>query len=243
MASSASSQSVPSPELRQSQFEQGVAIALHLWPALTIAVQNGWGGPDGADKRDWLAGVVVDMFPSLASVTSSISSTTPTSNPSSSSSKTTTTTTKPPPPPPKATTAATAADPPAEDVEYTLLQVLADEFEAVLDDGSEVAVAARVLTCRAACAAGDFAPVEDLRRRWLAASGSGRAAVNAVERAAEDQDTDWESDDDDDSDGDDSDVEMGGGGATVREEAAPRKEKAPPEVDEDGFTKVTRKKR
>ena len=50
----------------QANFEQGVAFALHLWPALTLSVQNNWGGADSADKRDWFAGAVVDLFPDLA---------------------------------------------------------------------------------------------------------------------------------------------------------------------------------
>ena len=33
-----------------------------MWSALDIAVQNEWAGPDSADIRDWLGGVVVDMF-------------------------------------------------------------------------------------------------------------------------------------------------------------------------------------
>ncbi|KAL1871185.1 hypothetical protein VTK73DRAFT_2236 [Phialemonium thermophilum] len=55
-----------SPATRQSNFEQGVALALHLWPDLTLAVQNHWGGPDSEDKRDWFAGAVVDLFPDLS---------------------------------------------------------------------------------------------------------------------------------------------------------------------------------
>ncbi|KAJ4152016.1 rRNA accumulation- protein [Fusarium oxysporum] len=62
MASTESAQMPPAAE-RQSEFEQAVAYALHLWPALTLSVQNGWGGPDSADKRDWFAGAVADLFP------------------------------------------------------------------------------------------------------------------------------------------------------------------------------------
>ncbi|GAO51506.1 hypothetical protein SAICODRAFT_22391 [Saitoella complicata NRRL Y-17804] len=51
-------------EKAQSVFEAGVAFALHLWTALSLAVDQEWGGPDSADKRDWMAGVVVDMFES-----------------------------------------------------------------------------------------------------------------------------------------------------------------------------------
>ena len=32
------------------------------WPALSIAVDNGWGGPDSMEKREWFVGVICDMF-------------------------------------------------------------------------------------------------------------------------------------------------------------------------------------
>ena len=46
----------------QAKFTHAVALIIHSWNSLDIAVQNEWGGPDSADKRDWLGGVVVDMF-------------------------------------------------------------------------------------------------------------------------------------------------------------------------------------
>jgi len=52
----------PSPETCQSEFEAGVSLSLSLWPALAVAVSNNWGGPDSADKRDWFAGAVCDLF-------------------------------------------------------------------------------------------------------------------------------------------------------------------------------------
>lgn len=35
---------------------------LSKWSALTFAIQNNWGGPNGSDKRDWLAGALSDIF-------------------------------------------------------------------------------------------------------------------------------------------------------------------------------------
>lgn len=35
---------------------------LSTWHVLTVAVQNQWGGPDSADKRDFLAGAVSGLF-------------------------------------------------------------------------------------------------------------------------------------------------------------------------------------
>ncbi|KAI9765434.1 MAG: hypothetical protein M1840_007392 [Geoglossum simile] len=60
MASSAAS-AVPLDQI-QAKFELGVAIALFHWPALTLAVQNEWGGSESASKREWFAGAIVEMF-------------------------------------------------------------------------------------------------------------------------------------------------------------------------------------
>lgn len=49
-------------ESSQAQFEAGIWYALSLWPALSVAVANNWGGPTSSDKRDWFAGAVSDLF-------------------------------------------------------------------------------------------------------------------------------------------------------------------------------------
>ncbi|KAI1309266.1 Pre-rRNA-processing protein TSR2-domain-containing protein [Xylaria venustula] len=211
----------PSPESRQQQFEQGVAISLHLWQSLTIAVQNNWGGPDSSDKRDWLAGVIVDMFPSFVDLATAAA--TPT-NPAAQNS------TQP-------QAKKLPEEPIVDEVEETLLQVMFDEFEANVDDQSEAEVADRIMKCRSQCAEGNFTLVEELRARWLDTKGK---KVVAQAAADPDQDTDWESGSDDDEDDDDNDVEMDDAPALVP--VAP-KEKPQPEIDEDGFEKVTRKKR
>ncbi|KAI1353843.1 Pre-rRNA-processing protein TSR2-domain-containing protein [Xylaria sp. FL0043] len=217
----------PSPEIRQQQFEQGVAISLHLWQSLTIAVQNNWGGPDSSDKRDWLAGVIVDMFPSfvdLATASTSNTSNTPSQNNNASA---------------KPQSKKLPDEPIAEEIEETLLQVMFDEFEANVDDQSEAEVADRIMKCRAQCAEGNFALVEELRARWLDTKGK---KVVAQAAADPDQDTDWESGSDDE-DGDEDangDVEMDDAPALVP--VAP-KVKPQPEIDEDGFEKVSRRKR
>ncbi|KAI1823818.1 Pre-rRNA-processing protein TSR2-domain-containing protein [Xylaria intraflava] len=219
----------PSPESRQQQFEQGVAISLHLWQSLTIAVQNNWGGPDSSDKRDWLAGVIVDMFPSLVDIAAA-----------------TTTTTANPPPQNNTNTQQPKSkklpdEPIAEDIEDTLLQVMFDEFEANVDDQSEAEVADRIMKCRSQCAAGDFALVEELRTRWLDTKGK---SVVVQATADPDQDTDWDSGSDDDEDDHDQDgngdIDMDDAPALVP--VAPR-EKPQPEIDEDGFVKVSRRRR
>jgi pre-rRNA-processing protein TSR2 len=37
---------------------------LEHWPALRVAVEQGWGGPSSHDKWHWLASEIVDAFDS-----------------------------------------------------------------------------------------------------------------------------------------------------------------------------------
>ncbi|CAI4217485.1 unnamed protein product [Parascedosporium putredinis] len=185
---------------RRTNFEQGVAYALNLWPDLTLAVREGLGGPDSADKRDWLAGAVADLFPSFASAK-------------------------------------------AEDIDNLyiqdfLQQIMADEFEVVVEDNdpSLWKVAQQIVLIRRDCAMGKFDNVDVLRQRWQ--DGEGKKIDGLFKKADDaDQDTDWDDDDDDDGD-DDDDEEMGDAPALVKA----KKEKPEPEVDDEGFTKVTRKR-
>ncbi|KAI0786526.1 Pre-rRNA-processing protein TSR2-domain-containing protein [Abortiporus biennis] len=43
-------------------FARGLIARLSTWPALRVAVDQGWGGPESAEKRTWLASVIVDTF-------------------------------------------------------------------------------------------------------------------------------------------------------------------------------------
>ena len=52
----------PTPAQRQTALDAGIWYSLCLWPALQVAVQNGWGGPESADKRDWFAGEVSNLL-------------------------------------------------------------------------------------------------------------------------------------------------------------------------------------
>ncbi|KAM9893796.1 hypothetical protein OXX79_009121 [Metschnikowia pulcherrima] len=47
---------------QQAKFELGVCMAIYKWEELATAVENSWGGPNSADKRDWLSGVVIELF-------------------------------------------------------------------------------------------------------------------------------------------------------------------------------------
>lgn len=39
-----------------------ISLTLHSWPALTLAIQNNWGGPASTDKRDWFCGAISDLL-------------------------------------------------------------------------------------------------------------------------------------------------------------------------------------
>ncbi|KAK9371153.1 Pre-rRNA-processing protein TSR2-domain-containing protein [Lipomyces kononenkoae] len=47
---------------QQARFELGVCMAVYDWEALSVAVQSFWGGPDSADKRDWMVGSIVELY-------------------------------------------------------------------------------------------------------------------------------------------------------------------------------------
>lgn len=55
-------------EKQQANFELGVSMVIHKWDDLKTAVDNQWGGPDSAEKRDWISSVVVDLFTNEAAV-------------------------------------------------------------------------------------------------------------------------------------------------------------------------------
>jgi pre-rRNA-processing protein TSR2 len=230
----------PTPDQRQHAFEQSVATALHLWPALTLAVQSGWGGPDSADKRAWFAGALVDAFPTIPAHL--LARQRPSQQQQQQQQPTTTTTTRNNNNDQENNEDDDNQVPDEEYVEIMLLQVMQDEFEVTVEDDSAADVAERIVRLWGKCLAGDLSEAEQLVERWQSSRGKGAAAAAAGQftRGTDpDQEVDgdeWEDDDDDDEDEDDV---MGEAPALV--EAS--KEKPPPEVDEDGFTKVTRRKR
>lgn len=198
-------------------------------------MQNGWGGPDSPDKRDWFAGAVVELFPDLSPLTPAQlqqrllqrqqqqqQQSQPTSHQNGANNN---------------SGGDDGEEPDQEDVETVLLQVMLDEFEVNVEDDSAYEVAQQVVRLRGECLRGRFDEVEALRRRWESRKGD-----KVVFKQAEDQEdeTDWDTDEEGDED-EEADVEMDEAPALVQEPA--RREKEPPEVDEDGFTKVTRRKR
>jgi pre-rRNA-processing protein TSR2 len=181
----------PTPKAGIILFARGVMAILETWPALKLAVEESWGGPDGADKRRWMAGEIVDAFetPSKDGI------------------------------------------PDAEYIEDMLLQVMSDEFDTNLEDGSAERVG------------------KDIVKLWndIHVKMTGEEEVTRLEAAANKQKgkkvaAKVEVNSDDEVDGDSEEEEW-----TEDEDEVPRliehqpKEPEQPEVDEDGFTTVKRK--
>lgn len=127
--------------------------------------------------------------------------------------------------------------PDQETVEDLLLQVMVEEFECEVDDGSSPGVAKSIVDLWKAIGAGEGqAIVDTLEARATKAKGT---AVS-VQRAA---DEDGDEDDEDGDSGDDDDMEVDEEGDEVPTLQPREPVSKEPEVDEDGFTMVKGKGR
>lgn len=207
----------PSPTL--ILFARGLLARLELWPALRIAVHQNWGGPQSAQKQRWLAGVITDEFePSL--------------------------------PPPSASLTAldsyhpaythpshTLPEPDTEYIETMLLQIMDDEFEVALEDGSAFDVARDILRLWNDAKEGNDGYMKDLEIQ--VGRMKGKLPQYEVEAGSG---SDW-----DDSDGDEEEEDGSGSDSDNEDygkEVVPQlldHTKKVPDTDEDGFTIVKRK--
>ena len=134
---------------------------------------------------------------------------------------------------------------PDADVDYVeefLLQVMNDEFDVNVEDGSGEEIAAKMVGLRKMTLQGDFAMVDEMYAKWTERQNKGGDAVRFqhVVRGAQDDDTDWDSGDVDS--GEDEEMDD----APIDEAPAMPKvtnEKVQPRIDEEGFTEVVGKKR
>ncbi|GJE83935.1 pre-rRNA-processing protein TSR2-domain-containing protein [Phanerochaete sordida] len=185
-ASSSSDAPAAPPAPASVLFARGVIARLALWPALRIAVEQGWGGPESAEKRTWIASVIVDSF---------------------------------------------EEEDPKPDVPYVemqLLQIMEDEFETALEDGSAEAVAKDVVRMFDEVQRG----MGDLVKHFEEQADKMKGKKIQVEEVAGDNE-EWEDEsgeDDEDEDDDDD--------APMLVDSQPPPPKPEPEVDEDGFTMV-----
>jgi len=206
-------------------FARGVIALLDLWPALTIAVTEQWGGPDSLAKKTWLASIIIDEFESHATFLPSPNTT---ASPSSSTA------------PRVDPTTATKSPLDHDDLADSLNQVMSDEFEANIEDGSIDAVSADIIRLwRDILSATPEAIVEALERKAGEVRRSGVQATKGGDMV--------EVDDDEDTSGSGREDEVDGMEIDETPQPVPRdtekEERTEPVVDDDGFTLVQGKGR
>lgn len=195
-------------------FARGLLARLTLWPALRIAVHQNWGGPQSAQKQRWLAGVIIDEFeaslpPLSASLTALDSYQSAPMHPSHA-----------------------LPEPDTAYIETMLLQIMDDEFEVALEDGSAFDVAKDVVRLWNDVKEGKDGYVKDLEMQ--ADRMKGKMPQYEVDAGNA---SDWEDSDGDNEDESGSDSENFG-------EVVPQlldRAKEKPDIDEGGFTTVKRR--
>lgn len=194
-------------------FARGVVALLELWPALTIAVREGWGGPESEEKKTWLASEILDAFEAAPTVDGADG--------------------------PHIDKQA-AEEPPLDrdQIADLLAQIMSDEFEAAVEDDSIDPLAADIVRLwRDVVAPGERSgedTVSALERKAEEVSKTGVKATNGGgEVEVDSEGGEWESEDDDDDDDDEAPQLV----------PAKEKEKQEPVVDDDGFTLVQKPKR
>lgn len=186
-------------------FARGTLARLALWSTLRLAVHASWGGPASAEKQRWLASVLVDQFepflvPPVSSTTLATTST---------------------------STSTLTAPPDDVYVEDLLLQIMADEFDVVLEDGSAAAVAKDLVKLFEKVSTGHESFVKELEEQAETIKGKMPKYEIGVGSGSESGSEDeWEDEEEDEG------------------ESAPQLiHHSEPEIDEDGFTIVKKKGR
>ncbi|KAL5530790.1 TSR2 [Sanghuangporus sanghuang] len=184
----------PAPDSSIVLFARGVIARLSVWEALRLAVDEGWGGPESAQKRTWMASEIVDAFENA----------------------------KP------------SEIPDAIYIEEMLLQIMADEFDTILEDESAVAVARDIMSLWEMRDADERikASVTVWEERMDRFKGRKVVSKEVVQESTEvDGSSDeWE-------DGDDTEDEE----APQLLDRHAQSHRAKPQVDDEGFTMVTKK--
>lgn len=186
---------LPFPTDKQcANFELGVTMAIYNWHTLTTAVDNLWGGPQSAEKRDWISGLVIDAFENNKTV----------------------------------------------DIIYIheiLCGAMEDEFDTILEDDSTIQVATKIVNYYRECAESKFDTIKAVYAKWEAKQKNRQKVVAQVNEDPLNPDVSDDDDEEDDED-DTMDVDVN---YEVRE--IQPQEKKQPEVDDDGFTIVSSKRR
>ncbi|ORY21424.1 Pre-rRNA-processing protein TSR2-domain-containing protein [Naematelia encephala] len=200
-------------------FARGVLALLDLWPALTVAVAEEWGGPESGEKKTWIASTLIDEYENRALYLSSTHGH-------------------------RHIDPATANDPPldTDDLGDMLNQMMSDEFDANVEDGSIDRLASDIIRLWKDVLAptperSAEAVVEALEKKAREVAGT------VVKAKTRDMMVEVDEDDDDDESGSESEDD------TMDVDEAPQlvpaedKQREEPVVDDDGFTLVQGKGR
>jgi pre-rRNA-processing protein TSR2 len=206
-----------------------VIARLEVWPALRVAVEQGWGGPSSREKRRWLASEIVDAFDDDDPSASTSADTHAHAYTKEEKEK-------------EKKEGRKKARPDAEYVAMMLAQALEDEFDASFEDGSVEGVAADVV--------GLWGAGEDVVGEWERRAEAVRGMkvdvrVQAAVGDGDENEDEWEDEEsgeeneDADTDADVAPQLMQAAGAGEVQRLA----KAKPVLDEEGFTLVQKGRR
>ncbi|XP_078391025.1 pre-rRNA-processing protein TSR2 homolog [Cetorhinus maximus] len=187
-------------------FQDGVRSALEAWPALQVAVENGFGGAYSQQKADWMVSAVAQYFSDNVDLDS-------------------------------------------DEVEELMADMIYNEFDTVVEDGSLSEVALQIWTFFGLCQRGQEAEVRGRIRELAQRKGS--VKVNAVRGESpgdEDSEDDEEEEKDDETEAMDCDAHVLDGEPSPRQQpgpssAASQEEEAAEGDLQDGWTVVRRKKK
>ncbi|KZT32075.1 hypothetical protein SISSUDRAFT_1028787 [Sistotremastrum suecicum HHB10207 ss-3] len=207
-SSSSSSQAQPAVDPRIVLFARGVIAILDVWPALRLAVTESWGGAESAEKRRWMASILIDPFEEYLNT-------------------------------PSVKKDITVHAPDAIYIEEMLLQVMDDEFGAVIEDGSAEKVAKDVVGLWGKILISRVEAEKEVGRLESVQEALKKKKVEFQQQVADDDD-EWSDEDSGDEEGDED--EEDGEAPMLLDGAKKEKEKEEDQVDEDGFTTVKKGK-
>lgn len=198
----------------QVYLARALLARLAVWPVLRIAVDSSWGGPESKQKRSWMASELLDALESSSSSSSTLS-------PNSASNQV------------------------DEDyIEEMILQMMNDEFDCVIEDGSSADVAEDLVKLWKEAQSGGEKAIEQSMKIWEEKERAIQGKRLQAQEIKAEEEGGWE--DGDGESGDDNDEEdESEGGMEVDEPRAlvDKRDNEDPVVDEDGFTLVKGKGR
>lgn len=193
----------------QVYLARALLARLAVWPVLRIAIDSSWGGPESKQKCSWMASELLDAFESSSTSSSTLS-------PNSASNQV------------------------DEDyIEEMILQMMNDEFDCIIEDGSSAEVAGDLVKLWKQAQTGGEKAIEQSMKIWEEKERAIQGKRLQAQEIKAEEEGGWEEDDGESGEEDDEEDESEGG---MEVDEPPvlvdRRSKEAPVVDEDGFTLV-----